>query len=125
MKDLAADRQHQGEYLDPDPVKAAPVILSDLPQEVGEAWARKMPGHAMGSFREKMTSISHHAVPVTYVKCTEDRVVVPAHQQKMIDDFGKASKSEVHVVEVRSGHCPMVSCVERTVDVIMDAAARE
>ena len=71
-----------------------------------------------------MTSTSHYDVPVTYVKCTEDRVVVPAHQQKMIDDFREVSKSEVHVVEVRSGHCPMVSYVNRTAEVIMEAARR-
>ena len=100
------------------------MIFSDLPKDVGEAWARKMPGHAMGSFQERMTSTSHYDVPVTYVKCTEDKVVVPEHQQKMIDDFKKVSRSKVEVVEVESGHCPMVGCVQRIAEVIVEAAGR-
>ena len=88
-------------------------------------WARKMPGHAMGSFHEKMTSTSHCDVPVTYLKCTDDKVVQPAHQQKMIDDFKAVSRSSVNVVEIASEHCPMVSHVERTAEVIMKAAGRK
>lgn len=72
-----------------------------------------------------MTSTSHYDVPVTYVKCTADEVVMPEHQQKMINDFRKVSRREVEVVEVKSGHCPMVGCVERTAEVIMEAAGRE
>ncbi len=100
------------------------MIFSDLLKEVGEAWARKMPGHAMASFREKMTSTSHYDVPVTYVKCTEDKVVMPEHQQKMIEDFKRVSCREVNVVEIKSGHCPMVSCVEETAEAIMNDAGR-
>lgn len=83
-----------------------------------------MPGHAMGSFGEKMTSTSHYDVPVTYLKCTEDKIVQPAHQQKMIDDFRSVSRSDVSVVEIASSHCPMVRGlhVEKTAEVIMNAA---
>ena len=105
-----------------DPTGTAAVTFADLPKEVGEAWARKMPGHAMGSFREKMTSTSHYDVPVTYLKCTDDKVVQPAHQQKMIDDFKSVSRSSVNVVEIASGHCPMLVHVEKTAEVIMKAA---
>ena len=69
-----------------------------------------MPGHAIGSFQEKMT--------------TEDNIVQPAHQQKMIDDFKSVSRSSVDVVEFASGHCPMVSFVDQTTEVIMNAAGR-
>lgn len=83
-----------------------------------------MPGQAMGSFQEKMTSTSHYDVPVTYLKCTDDHVILPAHQQKMIDDFKSVTRSSVNVVEIASGHCPMVVHVERTAEVIIEAAGR-
>ena len=81
-----------------------------------------MPGHAMGSFHEKLTSTSHHDVPVTYLQCTDDQVVKPAHQQKMIDDFKVVSHSSVKVVEIACGHCPMVVHVEKTSELVMNAA---
>ena len=83
-----------------------------------------MPGQAMKAFGEKMTSTSHHDVPVTYLKCTDDNVVIPAHQQKMIDDFKSVSRTSVDVIEIASGHCPMVVHVEKTAEVIMDAARK-
>lgn len=97
-------------------------MFADLPKQEGESFARKMPGHAMGSFREKMTSKSHYEIPVTYVKCTNDNIVQPAHQQKMIEDFQKVSRSSLKVVEIASGHCPMVTQVERTTEIILDVA---
>ena len=78
----------------------------------------------MGSFREKMTSTSHYDVPVTYLKCIDDNTIQPAHQQKMIDDFRSVSRSSVNVVEIASGHCPMVVHVEKTAEVIMNAAGK-
>jgi predicted esterase len=108
-----------------DPVGCAAFTFADLPKEEGESWARKMPGHAMGSFAEKMTSTSHYDIPVTYVKCTEDKVIPPAHQQKMIDDFKAISRSSVDVVEMTSGHCPMVVHVDKTAEIIINAAKRE
>jgi predicted esterase len=89
---------------------------------VGEALTRKMPGHAAGSFRERMTSTSHYDVPVTYLKCMDDKIIYPAHQQKMIDDFKSISRSTVNVVEIASGHCPMVEHVKETTKVIVQAA---
>lgn len=116
--------QRQGEYLHLDPIGAAAFIFADLPKEAGEAHARKMPGHAKGSFREPMTSTSHYDVPVTYLKCIDDKIVLPAHQQKMIDDFKSVSRSSVNVVEIASGHCPMVVHGKKTAEVIMNAAGR-
>ena len=75
----------------------------------------------MAAFGGRMTSTSHYDIPVTYLKCTADLVVVPEHQQKMIDDFKAVTRSTVDVVEVNSGHCPMITHVERTVDVILKA----
>lgn len=80
-----------------------------------------MPGHAMGSFDEKMTSTSHYDVPVTYLKCLNDNVIMPAHQQKMIDDFKTVSRSSINVIEIESGNCPMVVHIDKTADVIMNA----
>ena len=114
----------QGEYLTVDPSNGAKAILSGLPQVEGEAWVRKMPGQSMAAFQDRMTSTSHYDIPVTYLKCTADCVVLPEHQQKMIDDFRAVTKSTVDVVEVDSGHCPMITHVERTVDVILKAAKR-
>lgn len=81
-----------------------------------------MPGHAAPSFRGKLASTSHYDVPVTYLKCTDDKIIYPAHQQKMIDDFKLISRSTVNVIEIASGHCPMVEHVKETSKVIIQAA---
>ena len=81
-----------------------------------------MPGQSMAAFQDRMTSTSHYSIPVTYLKCTADLVVLPEHQQKMIDDFKAVTKSTVDVVEVDCGHCPMITHVDRTVDIILKAA---
>lgn len=83
-----------------------------------------MPGHAIGSFLEKMTSTSHYDVPVTYIKCTNDKIVLPAHQQKMIDDFKLVSRSSFNVVDIASGHVPMMvpEHVQKIAEVIINAA---
>ena len=107
-----------------EPVSAAAGAFAELPKEIGERWARKMPGHALGSFGEKMTSTSHYDVPVTYIKCTEDKIVQPPHQQKMIDDFKSVSRSSVDVVEIACGHCPMVVQSDTTAEIIVKAARR-
>ena len=107
-----------------EPISGAAVIFADLPKEAGERFARKCSGQALGSFQERMTSTSHYDVPVTYLKCTEDPVVIPDHQKKMIDDFKAVSRSSVDVAEIASGHCPMVipAHIEKTAGVIMKAA---
>jgi pimeloyl-ACP methyl ester carboxylesterase len=113
----------QGGYLTLDPAGAAAAIFEELPKEQGEAWARKLPGQTMGAFTEKLTSTSHYDVPITYVKCTRDSVVAPAHQQRMINDVKDVSRSSVDVIELACGHCPMVVDVERTVNIIQRAAS--
>lgn len=107
-----------------EPVGAAAVILDELPKDQGEALTRKMPGQSIPAFEERLTNTSHYDVPITYLKCKNDKVVLPAHQQKMIDDFKAVSRSSVDVVEIASGHCPMVVHVERTAEIIQKAASK-
>ena len=83
-----------------------------------------MPGQAMAAYQERMTSTSHYDVPITYLKCTSDKVNLVAHQQKMIDDIKGVTRSSVEVVEMACGHCPMVVNVERTAEVILSAASK-
>lgn len=78
----------------------------------------------MAAYQGRLTSTSHHDVPITYLKCTEDVVVLPAHQQKMIDDIKSVTRSSVDVIELAGGHCPMVVHVEKTAEVILSAAAK-
>lgn len=83
-----------------------------------------MPGQAIAAYQERMTSTSHYDVPITYLRCTEDTVVLPAHQQKMIDDIKKVSRSSVEVVEMACGHCPMIAHTEKTAEVVLNAATK-
>ena len=80
------------------------VTFSDVPREVGIAYAKKMPGHSAVSFGGKLTSKSHYNIPITYVLCTEDQVIPPKHQQKMIDDVKQVTQSTVDIIELKSGH---------------------
>ena len=108
-----------------DPVPTAAWIFSDLPKDQGESYARKiMSGHSFKSFQDKMNSTSHLDVPITYIHCKDDQCVQPRHQQKMIDDVKSVSRSSVEVVEMASGHCPMLSHVGETAEVILKAAVK-
>ena len=100
----------------------ASVTFNDLPYEEGLAWAKKMPGHATISFAGKLTSTSHYDIPITYVLCTNDQVIPPSHQQKMIDDMKQVSRSTVEVVELDSGHVPHMVHPDESVNIVMKAA---
>ena len=83
-----------------------------------------MLGQAAAALQGRMTSTSHYDVPITYLKCTNDNVMLPAHQQKMIDDIMGVTRSSVEVVEMVCGHYPMVVNVKRTAEVIVSAASK-
>jgi hypothetical protein len=106
-----------------DPVDAAAALFSELSPQHGEAWTRKMPGQATGAFTENLTSTSHYDVPITYVKCTKDKVIAPVHAQKMINDARNVSRGSADVVELAYGHCPTVVAVQETARIILSVVA--
>lgn len=118
------DWSSQGEYITLSPEGAAAAILPELAKEQGEAWIRKFPGQAAAPFQEKLTSTSHYDVPITYVKCSKDMVVSPAHQQKMIDDVRGVSSSVITVAGMECGHCPMVVEPDKMAEIIVEAVGK-
>ena len=105
-----------------EPKGSARVTFNDLPLEVGEELAAKMPGHSTPSFMGKLTSTSHYDIPITFVLCTKDEVIPPAHQRKMIDDAERDSGRKINVVELDSGHAPPVSRPDDIVQILRKAA---
>ena len=97
------------------------VTFSDLPREIGLAYAKKMPGHSAVSFGGKLSTKSHYNIPITYVFCKNDLVVPPKHQQKMIDDIKKVTHSTVDVIELESGHGPHISQPDNVVKAIRES----
>jgi pimeloyl-ACP methyl ester carboxylesterase len=73
-----------------DPVLGAELLYGDAPPEVaGPAMAALRPVSRM-LFRGVPDGIAWRTVPSTYVVCTDDRVVHPAHQRAMARRAGTA-----------------------------------
>jgi pimeloyl-ACP methyl ester carboxylesterase len=114
--------KRKGEYLTLNPTGAAASIFPGLPKGEARAWISKWPGQSTAIFQQALTSTSYIGVPTTYMKCMNDRVNLLEHQQRMIDGLRKVTKNVVQVVEIESGHCPMVVNAERVAETIMSAA---
>lgn len=95
--------------------------FSDLPSHESMVWATKMGYHAAGSFNDQLTYLAYKHIPVTYVLCSEDMVVVPESQRRFIDTM-TCEGAEVEVITCNAGHCVMVSQPDVVVQAINLAA---
>lgn len=66
--------------------------------------------------RERFGSVAH-----TYLVCTEDRMVRPALQRKIVGDIDRASQSATGTVELASSHSPFLSRPVEVAEVIAQA----
>jgi hypothetical protein len=85
-------------------------------------WAKLSAPHSTISFQGEATHDGYRNFPVSYLKCTEDQVVLPEVQQRCIDMMTEEARIHVDVHEIASGHCPNVS-VPRTVGQIIRKVA--
>ena len=92
-----------------------------------------MSSHSIASFEEHLTYAGYNDVECHWILCTEDKIVPPEGQRGFVsmlegggggDGDGEAGKKrEVRVWELKSDHCPSVSCPEELLEVIKGAMA--
>lgn len=95
--------------LDPDLAPAA--LYGDGSPELAAAALARVSGQALASFTEPVTASPRATIDSTYVLCTRDEAVAPAHQRVM------AARC-THVVELDSDHSPMITHTAELADVI-------
>jgi hypothetical protein len=100
-----------------DPIPASVAIYGSCPPEVAEAALRRVGPQPNATFAQATTGNPRPGVPSTYVLCLRDDAVHPDVQRHM------AARCD-RTVELDTDHCPMLSAVEATADVIADDYAR-
>lgn len=100
-----------------DPVAALPAIYGSCPPEVADAAIRRVGPQPHVTFAQAATGNPRPGIPSTYVLCLRDEAVHPDVQRHM------ATRCD-RTVELDTDHCPMLSAVEATADVIAADYAR-
>lgn len=95
----------------------AKVVTDGLGPEKGKAVALQLSPQSLRSFTEHSGNTNWGNTPVTYIVCTEDRVIPDQVQRTM------AKNSPATVVrEIAAGHFPMFTAVDETIAAIAEAA---
>ncbi|MDI9690548.1 GGDEF domain-containing protein, partial [Burkholderia cenocepacia] len=80
-------------------------------------------GHAAGDAVLRETAPRWGALDRHYIKCLQDRVILPALQQRFIDEADAfAPGNPTHVHQLDSSHSPFVSQPASTAGVLADIA---
>ena len=87
--------------------EAAPILARLTPQ-------------SLSSFTEPSANAGWGEVPVTFIVCTEDRVIPEAVQRSMA-----AHEPHTQIIEIATGHFPMFTAVEESAAAIATATATE
>lgn len=76
-------------------------------------------------FTDKVTYDAFRHIPVSYILCEQDNVLLPWWQERRIE-FLKTARAdgEVHVVRFNTGHCPNISEPEATAQKVLEAVHR-
>jgi pimeloyl-ACP methyl ester carboxylesterase len=113
-----------GGYLHLDPLVITGALVSDIPFEDAYPIALQLAHHSGSSFGEKITQAAYvpgedgKTIPVSYILCEQDQIIVPEMQQQYIQMIEEASGNEVDVHRLDAGHAPNISCTKRLVEVL-------
>lgn len=110
-------------YQDTDVAVVA--ILSGLPGEEAIKYADQIDVHSAISFAGKLSYAPFKHVPITYLFCSEDKVVLPETQQKMISKVEKDAGVKFDVRTLPTDHCPNASAPEILVKELLKIANGE
>lgn len=105
-----------------DPVIMASAVFNDLPYAQAYEQALQIPHHSAVSFRHEVTQASYKDIPLTYIFCERDYVIVPETQQRFIDTVEEVSGKKVDVKRIDSGHCPNSSRPQELLKLVAEAA---
>ena len=98
-----------------EPAGARELMFDDVPAEASGSMVAALGTHRLSVFGEAAAAIGWREHPSTYVVATEDRVLSPDLQWRMARHAG-------HVVELRAGHFPLLSCAGELAHTIAEAA---
>lgn len=101
----------------------AAAVFNDLPYAQAYEAALMIPHHSAESFRSEITAESWRDIPLTYIFCEKDLVIVPETQQRFIDTIEEVSGRKVDVRKIDAGHCPTNSRPEELSGLVAEAAA--
>lgn len=96
---------------------AAKVVASGMSEDRAAPILERLTPQSLASFTEPSKNESWGDVPVTYIVCTEDRVIPEAVQRSMA-----AQESNTTIVEIATGHFPMFTEIEQSAAAISAAA---
>jgi pimeloyl-ACP methyl ester carboxylesterase len=98
-----------------EPARARELLFDDVPAETSGAMVAALGTHRLSVFGEPPAAIGWREHPSTYVVATEDRVLSPDLQRRM-------ARHATRVVELRSGHFPLLACAGELAETIAEAA---
>ena len=98
-----------------EPAGARELLFDDVPAERSGSMVAALGTHRLSVFGEAPAAIGWRERPSTYVVATEDRVLSPDLQRRM-------ARHATRVVEIRSGHFPLLSCAGELAQTIAHAA---
>ncbi len=98
-----------------DPSVAAGALYGSCPPQAVRAALPRLGPQSMASMIEEVSGAPRDTVPSTYVECTQDRAVHPAHQRVMAERCAAQ-----HVLD--TDHSPFLSAVDTTADIIEQIA---
>lgn len=99
--------------------------LSEMPADEAAAWCSKMSTHSSNSLTDRLTHAGYTDVPVSYLVCENDDVILPESQREMIAMIERVSGEKVDVTSMQTGHCPNITTLSELVDWIVRIAEME
>jgi len=99
-----------------DPATAAAALYGSCPPQAVRAALPRLSPQSMASMTEAASGAPRHTIPSTYVVCTQDRAVHPAHQRALAERCS-------HQHELDTDHSPFLSAVGPTADIIEQIAS--
>lgn len=102
------------------PEGTAQDTFSDIPPEDGLRYAKMFPDHATPAFQEKLTYPGYNDVDVSFIVCTEDKVIPVEAQRAFIEWIKMSSGKDVKVRELKAGHAPTIGHTDAVADIVKD-----
>lgn len=72
----------------------------------------------------ELTHAGYKQVPVSYLVCEDDQVILAERQRGFIELIETESGNKVDVTSVQAGHCPPITATQEVVDWIVHMAAK-
>jgi pimeloyl-ACP methyl ester carboxylesterase len=98
-------------------------VLSDIqPPEKALALMKGFSPQSTKVFTEKVTYDAYRHIPVSYIFCERDNVLLPWWQEGRIEFLKNArADGQVKVVKFDTGHCPNISEPEAAAKKVLEA----